>query len=412
MDDNPFEINVPIESTEQKEKPKDKIGALTNDEKAPAEKAEDHEEDMWAEMDMDNKPMEIKAPIESIEQKDEIKNELGALAEEENALAKKADGKEEKNRAHEETTLYNVDGRELFPTFQWRQKEEEGSNWFSAATPPETVYEGSNNLWRYSPSLYDAIVWYWKTIKWDMKNDGQITWAQIALDFQAATHEDLARENKDPEEETLAKRAATMKAASAKIEQLFNEETVPGGVKGHLNSGALQPMGYFRATGIAVTPILMKKRQVDSILLDRAVQAKLNSISPTLNFVPDLGQIGQPLWRHGYEQSQRRRLRGKQAPKQVHRRPRNLKVKTAVILKHVKWTEEEKKSIDRAKSRVERQREEKRHLHNRARQDDTHRLASLIGMTHMACERCGKRCNLSYLSAWPNTKCRKVPCNT
>jgi len=130
--------------------------------------------------------------------KEKNKKNLGAPAKEENAPAKKADVKEEKNKGHEETTLYNVDGRELFPTFQWRQKEEEGSNWFSAAAPPETVYEGSNNLWRYSPSLYDAIVWYWKTIKWDMKNDGQITWAQIALDFQAATHEDLAREIKDP----------------------------------------------------------------------------------------------------------------------------------------------------------------------------------------------------------------------
>ena len=277
------------------------------------------------------------------------------------------------------------------------------------------MYEGTNNLWKYDPSLYDALVWYWKSMRWEKTDGGHITWAQLALDFQASTHEDLSREDKEPEDETIIKRAMVMRSASERLEKLFGEEVVPGGVVGHKQVGSLLPLGLPRATGISATPILKKKTQVDSILMEIAVQAKLSSAEPRLNCTPDLGMVGQPLWRHGEvpEEEIRRRIRGKQTPTVRTKRPRNLKVKNFTVLKKIKWTEEESTSISKARNRYERMREEKRHLHNRSRKDGTHRLATLIGSTIaggdlfnvMQCELCGQRYEISYFATWPNKQC-------
>ena len=195
-----------------------------------------YEEDMWADLDMDgNTVTTIKGPTKADDHD-------------------KEEHKEEENEANG-GSIGEINGRKNYPGYKWDQKED-GGNWFEGTVPPEKV---TNSTWKYSPSLYDALVWYWRTLKWENVEEGQTTWAQIALDFQGATHEDLAREDKDPNEETVSKRAVVMRAATTSLEALFDEEAVPGGTKGYKQVGSLQPMDYNQATGIKATPILMKK---------------------------------------------------------------------------------------------------------------------------------------------------------
>ena len=75
-----------------------------------------------------------------------------------------------------------------------------------------------------------TLIWYWKKVQWD-EQEGDVSWAEVAIDFQAATHTGLTRKEEDWEDETLAWRARIMASATRRVEALCKERVNPGGSK-------------------------------------------------------------------------------------------------------------------------------------------------------------------------------------
>ena len=124
-----------------------------------------------------------------------------------------------------------------------------------------------------------------------------MSWAEIALDFQAATHTGLSREGREWDSETLRQRAEIMAASSRRVAYLCREHIAPGGKKA-LDAwvGTLQGLGFARARGMKARPVLMKRNFVQQVLLQEAIRAATSSTQATLDFAPDMAGAGEPLW--------------------------------------------------------------------------------------------------------------------
>ena len=154
-------------------------------------------------------------------------------------------------------------------------------------------------MWRYENALYPALMWYWREISWESGQNKEMSWAEVALDFQAATHTGLAREGQEWDSETLRARAKIMAASSGRLACLCREDIASGG-KEALNAlvGTLQGLGFARARGMQARPVLMKRSFVQQVLLQEAVKAATRNTDPTLDFVPDMAGVGEPTWTH------------------------------------------------------------------------------------------------------------------
>ena len=137
--------------------------------------------------------------------------------------------------------------------------------------------------------MAEALVWYWKAVEWSGKPGGPVgektvAWVEVALDFQAATHMDLVRQGREPEGETMEQRARVMAAMSRRIEVLFKEEVVPGGLQGRrCMVHTLGGMGYVGAiNGIRGRPRLLCPRVVQEVLMMEAVRAGNRGEAPSI----------------------------------------------------------------------------------------------------------------------------------
>ena len=142
-------------------------------------------------------------------------------------------------------------------------------------------------MWKYDNALYPALIWYWREISWESGQNKEMSWAEVALDFQAATHTGLAREGQEWDSETLRARAKIMAASSRRLACLCREDIASGG-KEALNAlvGTLQGLGFARARGMQARPLLMKRNFVQQVLMQEAVKAATSNTDPTLDFFP------------------------------------------------------------------------------------------------------------------------------
>ena len=192
---------------------------------------------------------------------------------------------------------------------------------FTGNLEPEKLGEQGggkrNTVWKYDNVLYPALMWYWSTVTWSKEEAGEISWAEVALDFQAATHTGLAREGREWSSEDLRTRAKIMAASSRRIAQICREDISPGGRKAtNTWVGTLRGLGFGTVRGIQAKPVLMKRNFVQQVLLQEAVHAATNLKEATLNFVPDMSGVGEPQWEHGNDLSPKHGKKKKEDPTQ------------------------------------------------------------------------------------------------
>ena len=129
------------------------------------------------------------------------------------------------------------------------------------------------------------------------EQQGEVSWAEVALAFQAATHTGLSRDTHAWDTETMRTRAKIMPAGSRTIAQTCKEEFAPAKRKASSAwVGALQGLGFGTVCGIQARPVLMERKFVQEVLLQEAVRAVIGSTEASLDFVPDMAGIGDALW--------------------------------------------------------------------------------------------------------------------
>ena len=89
--------------------------------------------------------------------------------------------------------------------------------------------------WKYNYVMIEAVVWYWKNIRWCEEGRGirrgeqRVSWVEIALYFQAATHMEVARVGREGATETLEQKGKAMSNMIRNFSIMFDEDVVPGG---------------------------------------------------------------------------------------------------------------------------------------------------------------------------------------
>ena len=116
--------------------------------------------------------------------------------------------------------------REHFPGYQWESPVFKGVK-RSMGTPPKVLSATGDKYsrWVYGAELFAGLRWYWATIEWPtdkeqarLEADGvetTVTFLELCLDFQAATHLDLEGEGA-----TAKRRARLFIDASERMAQL------------------------------------------------------------------------------------------------------------------------------------------------------------------------------------------------
>ena len=206
-----------------------------------------------------------------------------------------------------------------------------------------------------------------------------------------------------------------MAASSRRIAQICREDIAPGGAEAtRAWVGALQGLGFQRTRGVRARPVLMKMRFVQEVMLQEAVSATINSTEPSLDFVPDMAGVGDPIWRHDEHLSRKESKNeekegGKKAAAKVKGSAKlpARRLTAGRALATMQWTEDEEKLIREAKGKRQQGREKLRLMHNRtADEKGHHRIKKYQNDGKIWCEKCGQWQKVKRISQWPMTKCQ------
>jgi hypothetical protein len=85
---------------------------------------------------------------------------------------------------------------ELFPTYPWDWEHHDSTlsfqNFFQGDVPNNWRRFSSSSEWIYGLDLFSAMVWYFRQLTWPTNlSHRTITWCELTIDFQAATHTHL-----------------------------------------------------------------------------------------------------------------------------------------------------------------------------------------------------------------------------
>jgi hypothetical protein len=78
----------------------------------------------------------------------------------------------------------------LFPTYPWDWDTQIGNKHFFGAIPSgwNLYSKGGSRTW--NTALFAPLVWYWRSLIWpdDIGSSETVSFADLAIDFQLATH--------------------------------------------------------------------------------------------------------------------------------------------------------------------------------------------------------------------------------
>ena len=100
-----------------------------------------------------------------------------------------------------------------FPNYDWNSQRE-GVEGYTHFSTKHVINDEEITRWErtYSMSLLNAVVWYWTNLMWWPKATSKaecndVTWIELLIDFQRATHTPLTRDGNDDDSETLLAKA-------------------------------------------------------------------------------------------------------------------------------------------------------------------------------------------------------------
>ena len=129
---------------------------------------------------------------------------------------------------------------DVFPCYAWHDDTDQKEMFFEPQIPQKLTID----LWMYPQSLFPSLVWYWQQVHFAKEGTSTLedtTWAEIAVDFQHATHEDLDRQ--DAEDATLERRARFFAAATMQMAKICKTNILGKAFRRQHNdkSNSLQP---------------------------------------------------------------------------------------------------------------------------------------------------------------------------
>jgi hypothetical protein len=345
--------------------------------------------------------------------------------------------------------LINLPRDQVFDCFFWGTDDtvDDGERFFKPTVPDSICAED----WTYQQAMFPALVWYWTHIRWRTKasrEDPHTSWAELAMDFEASTHQFLGSPTDLGGEVTLERRARYFAAASSRCAQLCETQLYKGydrrnkhkgeqrtGIATSANSlrnlGLTDKVGGFRHRAFFLRP-----RHVLDVLFRTAIAAadvnKRIVKGNSLKLQPEHGTLPEALWvRPALSQNleaqtragRRRRIRGKKsadrcapvvqaAADAVRTRgsmPR-LTVGTRLLAGAATWTEEEADILRGLTGHALRS-EQKRVLHNRhAAEKGIHVMKTTLRagrmLARMTCLNCDSGTNRGLVTVWCKQLCK------
>jgi hypothetical protein len=328
---------------------------------------------------------------------------------------------------------------EVFPNYCWGRIITDADKYFEPTVPDNLGSE----QWGYPQSLFPALVWYWKQVGFAKTGDSKIqdtTWAEIAVDFQHATHEDLDR--RDAEEATLERRSRFIAAATDQMAKLCKTTVLGKAYKREKGAKAtsLQHLGWGSMAGIPRRMVFLCPTQTLETLYRTAVQAgEMEGIASksynTAKVKPRMENAVAPLWSGGRWRYQapnppKRRLKGKQpAPAWAEKENQGERVAAALASRSAKhkrralphklvaskalWSSQEKKKLSGLTGRL-RHLQEKLLLHNRKAAAEKLHVVELLDPRVrelpdvVSCAVCKGQVAREQLQKWLERECGKT----
>ena len=202
-------------------------------------------------------------------------------------------------RPAEQLDLINMRREEVYPQYPWQPPRSQArTTKLFQPIIPEKITTGT---WTYAQSLFPAMVWYWNQVKWleePVLEVGEATtsWAELAIDFQIATHCALEKESEDADGATLERRARYFAAASERIEKLCKTKVTPGSRTSKARS--VVKLGFAPAAGIIGRPVFINHEMTMQALFRTAVTADdAGAKGNTLKVIPSFTPDGPPKWK-------------------------------------------------------------------------------------------------------------------
>ena len=198
-----------------------------------------------------------------------------------------------------------VEDRSAIGNFAWEPR-------ISASVAKETKFakqarrpaQLTNATWSYPWAWFEALLWYWKQIKFgddttmreEHRTAGSLftPWLYLAIDFRFATGLALARQGGSEKDMAWMSMARLFGAASRQMSKLcgstFNFEYTA-------NAVTLMPLGAGRTQGIGGIAVLLQPEVVNRALYKMAVAMREGTLKKgTLNIMCEFPSLGPLLW--------------------------------------------------------------------------------------------------------------------
>ena len=261
------------------------------------------------------------------------------------------------------------DRERLYPGYPWAfELSENNCTTFFNGVPPRNwrVYKRGSS-WSFGVQLFEPLIFYWKRLLWPQSGESQetISWAELAIDFYAATHCSVAPPGQvaPPTCEAAARFFAS---ASKRMAAICGSPLVPtceGQNTFATHVPSLTSLGLGRCAGLRLRPHLLCPSVVHQFLFQAARDGESSAEKHKRSFLLQIDHLPPPLWRVA---KLHRRIVGKQsfnlvvAPK-----PKRVVHSHKKEIRHVVWTPEEVSEFQDESHWRDRQRIQKRLLHNR-----------------------------------------------
>ena len=168
----------------------------------------------------------------------------------------------------------------MFPSYPWNYNVQDSSNvidFFKGDVPDNWRRFSASSEWIYPLDLFPSLVWYLRNLKWpSYASDDTISFIELALDFQAATHVYLHQSGEDINAVDAERQARLFSSARKMVGQICKSAVLPGvdnaRKRDRFTVGVLTSLGLGKAGGLLQRPILMVPAVVHKIYCKAAME--------------------------------------------------------------------------------------------------------------------------------------------
>ena len=214
-----------------------------------------------------------------------------------------------------------VEKESYFPTYPWNYELQDTTDfalYFNATAPENWRRVSGSSEWTYPLDMFASLVWYLNALKWPHEpNEENITWLELAFDYQASTHVMLHQHGEEVTTVNAEQQAHLLCYAAKRVAQICGKPAFPDVsnkcVRETFEVNGLTALGLGKAGGLPSRPLLSMPQIVHRILFHAALDAGVSKNAHKRNFIPDFSNLPKALW----TPFQRKRIFGKQPPHSV-----------------------------------------------------------------------------------------------